>query len=328
MDLENEAIIVGARIMQDNIDEVSLLCSENNNKDDQLAELAAALDNDGELDYNSEEEDEEQQEEMDMRMGLTPAEQELALEIKAMIASTPELRRFSDMMIAQIAVMSVYRGEGIAKVRDRLEDLQVGALDRFDIHDTLEQGKDILKRFVEDVHPAFVLHFYYDKDREAYVLVLDLAKFHMDIVTDDEKALIWLQGCYYLNHCQNPDLQSVRNGVVYIAECQGQNWKSKYRLQVKAYKEWSYILEAYPMHFQSVLHFHTNLFVNLMVSLGKNLIPAETAKRFQFGYVSEAGRLDTLYLQPSLELATKRVLDKLYDALELRYTNDEKYTLG
>lgn len=265
-----------------------------------------------------------------VRMGLTDEEREWALSIKEIADSSPDLRRhpLSDMMIAQIALVSLEEGEegDREKARERIENLQA-VRDNYEIVDTLETGKDIVRRVVLDLLPGFVLSFYLHPSHASYVLVTDLTSFDMSIFDDPDKLLLWLKACYYITHCQNPDLSAVRNGIIYLQECQGYYWKGMSMFQPRGVQEWSDLVAGYPAHFRCIMNFHTGLFLNLLASAGKRLLPPRIAPKIVLGCISEHGTLDKLYLQPSLEVANQRLMQKLDQALELRYGNEASFSL-
>lgn len=263
-------------------------------------------------------------------MTLTQLERDWALRIKQVVASTPELSSppISDFMITQIALVMIEDEEhgNIDKATERLRRFQA-IRDNYVIQESVEFGKTIMRQFVEDLFPGFLLSFYYHPSEGRYILVMDMTVFDMSVCRDPEKALIWLQGVYYFNHCQHADLAAIRNGMVYMVECDGYYWKSKNMLQLSAFQGWAELVGGYPLNFSSLMHFHTGLFVNLMSSIGRKALPARIAKKFLFGFGSDHGRLDEIYLQPSLEVANQRLLYQLGLALEWRYKNEAEFRL-
>lgn len=274
---------------------------------------------------------------LDEQMGLTLEEHEWALRIKEILQQDPELSAaspVSDMMIAQIALVSMadeelFEGDEdhdlVEGVKERIKGIQ-RVQTAFEVVEDVSSAKALIRRWVQDLLPGFVLSFYFCPSRESYVSVLDMTQFDMEVFSDLDRHVVAMKGMYYLYQCQNATLAATRMGMVSLCECEGYFWKHPKMVQVKAFRNWAELASGYPLNFSSILHFHTGMFMNLATSMVRKLFPTGVASKFQFGAVSPK-RLDQIYLQPSLEVANERLISALHQALELRFQNEATFRL-
>ena len=89
---------------------------------------------------------------------------------------------------------------------------------------------------------------------------------------------------------------------------------------------WSEIAAVYPYRIDKVKYFNAGTTMTLVTSMLRPFMPADFRNRLEFGYQSEQ-RLDSLYLVPTLEAATTRLVGRLEETLRKRYENERLFRL-
>ncbi|CAB9515168.1 expressed unknown protein [Seminavis robusta] len=256
------------------------------------------------------------------RMELSDHERQWALDIKEEMIRDPELDVMSDYDIAQIALVD--QGDTEAAI-DRAYKMQ-GFKMEFDVIDEPAHGRRILQQFM-DLFPDLLLCFSYSHPLERYVVAMDGTKFDAKTLKHNPQALQTMMCVgYYIYHALNPDFESIRQGVILLAECGGFCWTQ--HLSMDLFKMiTSDFISVYPVKWNKIRHFHTSLFFNLVSSMAKPLMPSDFKEVFEVGCVSLLGRLDEVYLTPTREAATERFKDRLATSLQRRYQNASEFTL-
>lgn len=263
------------------------------------------------------------------RMLLTPQETEWALQIKAAIAAQPEIDVISDFMCAQLAIATegntagaVERAAGLQAVREEYKFV-----------DHYQEGRTGLRQLIER-NPRQFLSFSYSELEGKFVLVHDAAQcdvssarqmadgYRASSPRDQVRTL--LVGGYFLHHAMSMDFTSIRQGVIVMIECEGYNWSMKgdWKILQRFFSE---VLQYYPMRGQ-LRHFHNGLVFNIMASMLKPLLPEQMKDSFQVGCQFD-GRLDEVFLVPTMEAASQRILERLGQALGRRYQNEHAFKL-
>lgn len=257
-----------------------------------------------------------------LRMALSPRHHELALAYKRAAREVPELDELPDFWYAQLAVVCEgdrTLGDGL----DRLMKLQQFRQE-YGITNSLADGRKCMKEYL-DLFPGYLMSCDFMNSKGAYTLVLDLCQFDAQALKRD--PLVFLKGSYYLEQIGSCDLEAIRKGVIVLLECDGYNWTEHMGIKVLD-QIWTELWGVYPMNIYQLKHFHTGLFVNMVGSISKRFVPANMRRKFQFGCKSEGGRLDTLFNQPSLEVARERLWSRLEHCLTKRYENERTFTLN
>ena len=129
-----------------------------------------------------------------------------------------------------------------------------------------------------------------------------------------------------MKHSLCPDFQSIRKGAIILVENEGFDWKKNFNVQdlKQMYVE---LTSHYPFQFQSVKNFNTGIFFNLVISMARPFIPKHLYRTLQMGCQSELGRLDRLYLTPTVRVANERLLSSVSAALQKRYANEASFKL-
>ena len=263
------------------------------------------------------------------RMLLTPEETVWALQVKRAIAQQPEIDTISDFMCAQLAILAegdtagaVERAAGLQAVREEYKFM-----------DNYQDGRIGLRQLVER-NPRQFLSFSYSELEGKYVLVHDVAQcdvssarqmadgYYASSRRDQERIL--LVGGYFLHHAMTMDFASIRQGLIVLIECEGYNWSMKgdWKILQRFFTE---ILQFYPLRAQ-LRHFHNGLVFNILASMLKPLLPQHLRDTFQVGCQFD-GRLDQVFLVPTVKEASQRILERLGESLRRRYNHEHTFKL-
>ena len=105
----------------------------------------------------------------------------------------------------------------------------------------------------------------------------------------------------------------------------GYDWNKKVDFNVLS-KLFTQLLSSYP--YKGVgKHYHTGMVFNVIASMLRKLLPEPLKSRFHVGCPFEGGRLDQVYLVPTVEMANARLLARLEEALRRRYDNQASFKL-
>lgn len=256
------------------------------------------------------------------RMDITDQEISWARAIKTAIEGDAEIDNLSDFMYVQLALIEKDNIEGALERAAQLQAFK----EEYGILDTKSDGLKHLRDFVVKLFPKYILSFSFDSESTgSYVLIYDHKGFDIKALDTEAKLVTWLATTYYSAFSLCPDFESIRSGVVVMAECEGYNWTKN--IDVKTYQRfWSEIGVALPVKFRLHKHFHCGVFINLLFSLTKKFLPSEITSKFDMGCQFD-GRLDEIYLIPTVAAANQRLLNNMGEALERRYSNMKSYSL-
>ncbi|CAB9511534.1 expressed unknown protein [Seminavis robusta] len=280
--------------------------------------------------HNSEDEDEEEDDEETIprvigniddprRMKLTQEEHEWALEIKEMIANSPELDKYTDFMCAQMAIIT--RGD-LEDAMHRAHGLQDFRRE-YKILDTLEQGHMCMKQLTE-LLPLHLLSFSFSPSEGTYILAHDLTKIDTKLLNTVSKVETWMAASYYLHTTFSADMASIRRGCIAMVECEGMDWTKKqdFKLIQAMLRQ---LLTVYPF-IGEFRGFHTGTVFNVLASILRRILPSEFKEKFRTGYRFD-GRLDSFYLMPDVPTANRRLVSRLCETLKRRYDNEQTFSL-
>lgn len=254
------------------------------------------------------------------RMHISREHRDLALRYKAAAAQITELNALPDFWYVQCAIAI---GDNIPVGLHQLIQLQ-SYREEYNIVDTFEFGRRCLRDIVE-LLPGYFMGCDFNKTDGNYMFALDFAKADMGAVRRSPQA--WFQGCYFVAQVAYFEFEAVRKGVTLVMECEGYDWGRN--LDFNIIKQiWLELCAVYPLHLRQVRHFHTGVFMNLMVSMSKKFLPASLGDNIQMGCKFKGGRMDQFYNVPSLEAAQERLLSRLEMCLAKRYINEHEFRLS
>lgn len=257
------------------------------------------------------------------RMILTDDEVEWALSIKDAVSRLPELDQMTDYMCAHLAIVDQDDLEGAVTKALALQAYR----EEYKFIDSYEEGRRCLRQLIT-WNPRQFLSFSYSELEGRYVLVHDANE--CDITqraayrNDRDRIRTFLTGSYFLHHAMTMDFDSIRKGPIVLVECEGYEWKMKqdWKTLQRLFDE---LLFFYPIRPQ-VRHFHNGIIFNVLASILKRLLPEAMKDNFHVGCQFD-GRLDEVFLVPSVEAANERIMERLGEALERRYKHEQSFRL-
>ena len=279
------------------------------------------------------------------RMVLGATEKDWALQIRAAVESHPEIDTISDFMCAQFAIVTL--GEQLNNlgqpptpdpplddILERIQGLQ-SLREEFSIHETYPQGCQVMRKIICDLLPGWFIAMEYLPEKGQYLRVVGLTSFDMSLFSQSEKVRLWHAAIYYINHCHTPDLEAARQGFVQCIECQGYEWRNPNMFHIKAFQEAAPSFVLYPIHCSQTVHYNTGMFVKLLATMARRLLPKRMTESFEFE-ASGCGEGDTghnstlmdIFAQPTMADANQRLCLRLEDALQRRYDNEANFSLG
>lgn len=261
------------------------------------------------------------------RMDIQVQEKRRAREIRAAIRDDPKLESVSDFVCAQFAIVSLMEETDVKAVVDKIRHIQHLKREN-SILDTYEHGKLIVYHALTDIAPGRHVAFGYDSVAQAYFHVSDMTKFDAGILSDPAKTRLWLAGEYYMNHAHYPDLEAVRRGHDVSVECQDYDWETPTMFNMTAYQKLvNEFLAFYPIHYRSLKLYHSGMFMNLLLSATKRLLPPMVRQTVEMGLGRDHGPLPEIFSMPTPEIAQKRLVQKVQQALRMRYHNETFFSL-
>lgn len=251
------------------------------------------------------------------RMELTEDERNLAINLREAMKEVPELDTVTDFMCAQLALICNDDTDGAIERALHLQHFR----QEYAILDTPEHGRKCFRAYLT-LFPRF--HLSFTRYDDSYVMVFDNTEFNGSLVKTEEHVRTWLGGSYYTCNCFCPDFESIRNGAMIVLECQGYAWKKSFDLKdIK--RLWVELASVYPMTFNKMKYFNPTSAMNIVVSMLRPFLPAHLRSRLEFVQLEQ--RLDTLYLQPTVQEANQRLLGRIEETLRMRYQNEQSFRL-
>ena len=274
---------------------------------------------------DEEDEDEDGLKGLGFHMAISQEERQRALALRAAVAEGDDTRDIPipDMEFVQYAIIV---GDDIPKSLERIRKIHQFRT-QYQINDTVEQGVESIRGFM-DQQPGFSLNIDQCARQKHYVHVLDFAKFNPKKIHLPNDWKIFFRGIYYFVLALNPTLSAVRNGVLGILECDGMGFHN-FCIEFER-RLWYEHPSAYPFRFHELSWVRTPLVANVFHSLMKPIMPEEFRNSIHLGVTFDEsfdGRLDTLFLQPSFEIANERQVMTAKSFLEKRFHNASHFKL-
>ncbi|CAB9509044.1 expressed unknown protein [Seminavis robusta] len=193
----------------------------------------------------------------------------------------------------------------------------------YGLRGTVAEATQLLWEYVH-LMPGHFLSFSYSYDHGSYVCCCDAKKFDESVLTSEEKWRTCLCGVYLLYQALNADMMSIRNGVIFVYECEGfslgsMSMKTAQRLCTEVYG-------SYPTLTKQMKYFHSGMVFNVLLSFCKQFLPRDLKSKFETGNCFE-GRLDTYYLVPNLESSHARFYARILETITRRYHEEEVFRL-
>jgi hypothetical protein len=253
-------------------------------------------------------------------MEMTNEERSWAMTVKAAVESSEDICPLPDLEYVQFALIS--RGN-LEEAMERIRGLQEFRQE-YNINDNLEEGNEILHKFVKHYHPGCILTVAYNDVDDNFVFIYDRSQLRYDSLRLPEEWRIAFGAIFYINHMMSQDVKAMREGSIFIAECEG---VTRHRLSFNAISTfWHHFLHHYPMKYKEIKFFHTNVITNLSFSMMKPLMRPEIRECFHIGCQFGAN-IGSLYRLPTPEIAKERTLRRLEFFLKRRYANQARFKL-
>ncbi|CAB9501402.1 expressed unknown protein [Seminavis robusta] len=254
------------------------------------------------------------------RMQLTNEERQWALSIRAAIEANNEIDPVSDFKCVHLAI--IFQGDVEAAVESALH-LQCFRHE-YDILDTLSESRRALAKLIK-LFPKYYMSYSFNKEDGDYYLVYDITQFSIKKMTRTEMFTTFNAGSYYFLHATTVDFALMRKGSIFIAECEGYSWTQHVDKSIFQ-KVWFELVWAYPVR-HAVKAYNTGVMFNVFLSTLKKLLPAESVRKYETGYRFE-GRLDSIYMVPTVEAANQKLLHNLDHILQRRYDLEKSFSLS
>ncbi|CAB9526068.1 expressed unknown protein [Seminavis robusta] len=266
----------------------------------------------------------------DGSMHLSKREIRWALAIKAAVVDSnkakqeegeDELIELTDFEYCQYALVT--KGD-VEDALERIEKMQAFR-EEYQIHDTAEEGMEILRAFTIQ-QPWFMVSVDYNPTNGHFIAVYDYAKLKPAAVDYPEDWRIWLGGLYYLFQICQSNLVACREGLVHIAECEGM-WYNNFSMDFMS-RNWYHLMGHYPLINKECSWLHTPLVGNIQHAFYKSMM-GSTADVIRVGchFSGYDGRIDQMFKMPSEDIAEFRLMGRYLDYLDVRYHHQSVFRL-
>ena len=257
------------------------------------------------------------------RMYLSPEELNWARTIRQRANALPELEnKLNDFQCAQLALLEHDSYDAALQRALHLQSFRK----EYGVIDTYEAGKRSLKTFIESF-PKHWLSFSFHREKGSYVFCYNMKEFNPRLLNTPDKLNNFMTANYYMLNCLTVDMSSIRQGSSVMAECSGYDWTQNIDIELykKVFRE---LVVAYPIRLANHKHFNSGVLVNILYSMTKRIFPAHIRETFEVGnHLDDGQTLDEIFLVPTVESASERVLKRLAETLKLRYEHERTFRL-
>lgn len=269
----------------------------------------------------SDSEEEEEEEPSLLPMELTNEELEWALALKREVMEDETLEERPDFEYAQVTLVCM---DDLDSAKYRLKALQ-DFREEYEISDTAVEGMELVVQFMQQ-QPWFVLDVHVDERHS--VLAQDFSVLDPSKVRSPAEWRIFLGGFYYFYQILQPNLFSIREGILCVGEMHGIGWKN---FDVNfMQRHFDHLLEYYPMIIKESRLIHSSAIGNILQSMLKKLRTGVRNSPIEIGCQLDelqGGRLEDIFKIPTEEAAQTRLIQKCAEYLTTRYNNRESYRL-
>ncbi|CAB9502187.1 expressed unknown protein [Seminavis robusta] len=258
------------------------------------------------------------------RMDLDDFETEIGwAAILKIVMEQTGISRLSDFDLVQIMAVEGDALDSAVEMAQRLHHFR----EEYEVDDSVESGRFCVSEAMK-LFPGFflALTFTREANRGHYTLVLDVTKLNSGLLKPGENGMkTFLMAVYFCFQAMTPDFEASRHGALLLVECDQFNSKQNVTLGQLKHAHNELFL---PTKWHQARHYNTGVFFHVLMSMLRPFLPDDLQGKVQLGCKSPTGRLDHIYLQPTLEAANQRFLERLTDALRRRYANESKFTLA
>ena len=184
------------------------------------------------------------------KMTLTPEETARAIEVKDMVESLDHINNLTDMEYAQFALTSK-PDTCVDKIVDCIYKLQCFR-EEYRIQDTIEEGAQLMRELMLS-QPGYILSVDFAPKFRTYIYVFDFAAFDPSKIKSRHEWKVFMGGTFYIFKCLTTNLQAIREGVVFITECDGmQSGNFDWQLEEKFMHE---LMHNFPFRYKECVRF-------------------------------------------------------------------------
>lgn len=272
-------------------------------------------------------------------MIITSEERQWALAIKHAVDNDEDIMVLTDFDYMQYAIVC---GDDVDDALQRIRGLQVFRQE-YNIGDTFEEGVHFLGALLQQ-QPGMLLSI--DKARTSaklpdevegeidvdahsnFWMIFDFARINppaMNLPADKRNVLAAL---YYAHHATQPNPNYIRNGILFIAECDSMTWDN-ISLDFLG-PLWGEMKRYYPIRFKEVSWLRAATAATIMFNLCKPFMPPHIRRMVNMGCEFQAfdGRLDELFMaQSTMEEYNHMILSKASGHLQERFHNSQHFRL-
>jgi hypothetical protein len=192
---------------------------------------------------------------------------------------------------------------------------------------TVEETTEMLKR-LEDLSPSMFMGFGKD-DKGRYVTTWNYNAFLPAAYQNPEDWKACFSAFYYLFDAMQPDIASIREGIVMIADCEGVGWKN---FSLKMEKQAAHLYQdAYPIRIKEMTMLNPPSVFKVIYALCKPFLSKRVKEVLHMnGKVDEIQNRIPIGVLPTTLGGTQGTLDmaqSMEDALNLRFENKSQFTL-
>lgn len=255
-------------------------------------------------------------------MHLSEEEKILALRVKQAVESSEQLHPLPDLEYVHLALTCHGTMEKILEVAYKLQCFR----EMYQLEDTVEDAMAILRQFMV-LQPGLLLDVAYLPSEECYTASCDVAALFPDRIKTDNDWRIFQGGFYYMMRATASSIQTIRNGLCILTECEGMGFQNlDLRLQERTVHElWSY----YPSNHKESVWLNTPPPANMLYAVLKRILKKELMDSWKIGgkIPGYEGRLDKLFLMPNAEIAGQALLKRIESYLSQRYRHEQTFRL-
>lgn len=280
--------------------------------------------------------------------GISDQERAWALHIKAAVeAPSSGLKPVSEFEYAQYAVVTI----GRKTLQETLEIMRATQLfqSEYQVDHSSDQGDSYIESFI-NLAPGSLLHLDLSPDTEEGMIALDVSKNWTQLLqrkginqemTWKLISLFW----YYCLRASQPSLYTIREGIVWLFECHGFDWKNiDITSERRLYEE---LWGRYPWIPRTVRVYSANPVATVFMSLLQGFVTSDLFQSVQMGCQVEDDDADEednaystrqdsprpkttlpdLYLKPTVEQSQDYVVRRTKELLSLRNENERSFRL-
>lgn len=269
-------------------------------------------------------------------MQLSAQERQWALAVKHAVEEDLDLQNLTDLEYAQYALVSQ---NDVDDALRRARGLQLFRQE-YGINETLDQAMELINALIIQ-QPGMLLSVDKAKTNPTapevenhpdlhchYLMVFDFARINPKALHLPRDKRDMLGALYYLHHATQTNPTLMRNGILFIAECEGMTFDNvNVDFVGPIYRE---MKNFYPINLKEISWLRAATAATVMFALCKPFFPPEVQSKVNLGCEFDAfdGRLDELFLtRETPEENAMLILKRVKNHLTERFHNAALFRL-